>query len=68
MSFPGFAMGQGSSLNANSSADMGADYSQNHFGGITFNKSPTPAQTTNDTVKWVALVVGAVLIAKVMKG
>lgn len=68
MALPGFAMGQGSSLNAGSSADMGADYGQRTFGGITFNKQPTSASSTGDTVKWVALVVGAVLIAKVMKG
>lgn len=68
MALPGFAMGQGSSLSLSNSADMGPDYSNTHFGGISFNKSPSKAETTNDTVKWVTLVVGAVLIAKVMKG
>lgn len=65
MALPGFAMGQGSSLSAGSSADMGDDYSRKTFGGITFNKG---GNDTNDTVKWVALVVGAVLVAKIIRG
>lgn len=65
---PGFTAGAGSSLTSGSSADMGSDYGQRHFGNIVFGNSGTPEAATQDTVKWVALVVGAVLVAKVLKG
>lgn len=66
MALPGFAMGQGSSLNAGSSADMGADYSSKMFQGVTFNAKA--GSGADDTIKYVALAVAAVVIAKVLKG
>lgn len=65
MGIPSFGGGAGSSLSSSSSADMGDDFSKKVFGSLTVGAAKSGP---GETVKWGIVVLGAVLVAKVLKG